>query len=163
MNYFQRWADERWVFFFAVVTQPRDMKQTQRIYVSINFVSSSWNLCCLWQCEKMNRIIFLPLLRLWGFERVTFARHRSIEHICRVKWTRHVTCLWLRVTHLCRFIEMHIHSQRASLLHIAAVVMHRKKKKKNLYCILSRNLEYRSSHKTTFHPQRPPASCQIST
>lgn len=145
---------------FAVVTQPRNMKQTQRICVSINFVLSSWNVCCLWQCEKINRIIFLSLLCLWSFERFTFAQHRSIKHICRVKLTRHVSCLWLRVTHLCRFIEMHIHSQRVSLLYIAAVVMHRKK---NLDCILSRNLEYRSSHKTTFHPQRPPASCQIST
>lgn len=38
-----------------------------------------------------------------------------------------------------------------------------REKKKKLSRILSRVLEYRSSHKTTFHPQRPAASCQIST
>lgn len=55
--------------FFLLLSRNRaTLKQTQRIYVSINFVLSSWNLCCLWQCEKMNRIIFLSLLcimKLW--------------------------------------------------------------------------------------------------
>lgn len=53
---------------FALVTQPRDMKQTQRIYVSINFVLSSWNVCCLWQCEKINRnniFVIAVFMKLW--------------------------------------------------------------------------------------------------
>lgn len=112
----------------------------------------------VWENEQNNIFVIAVFMRLWKGYVCAAPFHKTYLQ-SKMDPTRD---LFMAESHPSVPLHRDAHSLSKGLSSLYCCCGYAQKKK-NLYCILSRNLEYRSSHKTTFHPQRPPASCQIST
>lgn len=149
-------------FFFLLLSRNRATWNRHRIYVHQLCLEQLKRMLPLavWENEQNNIFVIAVFMRLWKGYVCAAPFHKTYLQ-SKMDPTRDLFIM--AESHPSVPLHRDAHSLSKGLSSLYCCCGYAQKKKKNLYCILSRNLEYRSRHKTTFHPQRPPASCQIST